>query len=49
MKGKPKRKKVTVRKTGNGYTVFAILPVLQTDTLAKAQEAKQLLDKFMTR
>jgi hypothetical protein len=36
MKGRPKRKKFTVRKIGNGYAVFAILPIIQTDTLAKA-------------
>jgi hypothetical protein len=49
MKGKPNRKKVTVRKTGDGYTVFAILPILQADTLAKAQGAKRKLDKLMTK
>ena len=49
MKGKPKRKKFTVRKTGDGYAVFAIFPIIQTDTLAKAQEAKQSLDRLMTK
>jgi hypothetical protein len=47
MKGKPKRKKFTVRKIGkHRFAVFAILPIIQTDSLTKAKKAKQSLDKL---
>lgn len=45
---KQKRKKFTVRKLGNHhFGVFAILLIVETDSLAKAKEAKQSLNKLM--
>ena len=46
-KSKLKTKKFTVRRLADHrFAVFAILPILETDSLAKAQEAKKSLNRL---